>query len=143
MSKYVLLVVFFLNFVSVSAASALESDCDNAVTQTGMNECAGKEMGAAQKELDSVLEKIEELYQEDNVFLKTLTEAQTRWKELLEADILMAFPPPHTQLQYGSVLPMCLHRIRESLIEARIAYLQQWIDGTPEGDVCVGSLRTR
>jgi hypothetical protein len=44
---------------------------------------------------------------------------------------------------YGSVESMCWSNYLTQLTSERIKTLNQWIDGTEEGDVCAGTVKAK
>ena len=127
--------------VLLSATAPCLADCyDNAITQTELNRCAGSQANDAQQQLHQMLASLHRLYADDEAFLQALTQAQSQWAASLEADLALKYPLAEKQAAYGSAYPLCLNSYRTGLIEARIAFLQQWLEGVEEGDVCSGSL---
>ena len=54
----------------------------------------------------------------------------------------MKYPKEDKGFYYGSSYRMCVNYYLAELTSKRIKTLNQWIDGTEEGDVCSGSIRT-
>jgi uncharacterized protein YecT (DUF1311 family) len=92
-----------------------------AQTQGEMNAETAGEFQAADKQLNSIYQKILEEYADDDAFIASLKEAQ----------------------RYGSILPSCQAMYLTELTQDRTKTLQVWIDGVQEGDVCAGTVRIK
>ncbi|MDO3388733.1 lysozyme inhibitor LprI family protein [Gilvimarinus sp. SDUM040013] len=117
------------------------ADCyATAYTQGAMNACAGAEAGGARERLEHTVTMLKQAYRDDEVFIKALMRSQLLFEKSLEADTYLKYPNRDPNA-YGSVYPMCQNAYQTGLIEQRIAFLQQWLDGVEEGDVCSGSIK--
>jgi uncharacterized protein YecT (DUF1311 family) len=118
---------------------ALRAD---AQTQNEMNGQTAGEFQAADRQLNSVYQKILTDYADDKVFLASLKEAQRCWIAFRDAQLKMKYPdrePGH----YGSIQPVCAANYLAELTRARTAALEVWLAGVEEGDVCAGTVRTK
>lgn len=109
-------------------------------TQSKINEEICEDMLKVEKELENVVIKIRKKYSNDTLFLTKLEISQKRWVKYRESQIELKFPAEDKQLEYGSLYPVCycLEKIR--ITEQRIRYLEMWVNGVIEGDVCPGSV---
>jgi uncharacterized protein YecT (DUF1311 family) len=107
-----------------------------------MSQCAGGDFGAADAALNRVYKKVLEVYSDDLVFLSKLKEAQRSWIKFRDAELAMMYPPhDEDPMYYGSSGSMCKTMYLERLTLERMATLKRWLKGTPEGDVCSGSIK--
>jgi uncharacterized protein YecT (DUF1311 family) len=113
-----------------------------AQTQLEMNQAAGVEFQKADKELNTVYQKIIKEYSADTLFIKNLRASQRIWIQFRDAEILVKFPETDPGY-YGSIFPVCYSNYKTELTQARITTLKQWIDGVKEGDVCAGSIKVK
>ena len=140
MNKLLIIASTFI-FWSLGHSAVAEQSClDGADTQLAMNKCYGNTLSNAKQELESILVRIRVDYKTNKVFLKKLNIAQKLWNESLSADMDLKFPAENKQQRYGSVYPMCAAQYKAKLIKARINYLQAWIFGVEEGEICSGSI---
>ena len=103
-----------LIFLMLFTASAHSDPCVKAMTQTGMNSCAGAQFKQADNELNATYLKLKERYADDQGAVAGLTKAQRAWVAFRDAECeLEAYPT-----QGGSVQSMirlnCLARLTES-----------------------------
>jgi uncharacterized protein YecT (DUF1311 family) len=113
-----------------------------AQTQGDLNEQTAAEFHAADKELNSIYQKILEEYVDDEAFIANLKEAQRCWIAFRDAQLKMKYPDREPGY-YGSILPSCEAMYLAELTQERIKTLQVWIDGVQEGDVCAGTVRIK
>ncbi|MBS7564127.1 DUF1311 domain-containing protein [Mucilaginibacter sp. Bleaf8] len=114
--------------------------CAHAQTQTSMNATAATGYQQADKELNTVYQKILKQYAKQPVFIKKLKTAQRLWVQLRDAELAAKYPSPGA---YGSAEPMCKATYLESLTRERTKFLRVWLDGIEEGDVCSGSVKMK
>jgi uncharacterized protein YecT (DUF1311 family) len=119
---------------------AFASYTTSAQSQTAMKVKAGSGFQKADQELNKVYQKIIKEYAAQPQFIKKLKVAQRLWVQLRDAELAAKYPETGT---YGSVAPMCESVYLESLTRERIKFLQVWLNGIPEGDVCSGSVKNR
>jgi uncharacterized protein YecT (DUF1311 family) len=113
-----------------------------AQTQGEMNTQTAGEFEAADRQLNSIYQKILAEYAADEPFLASLKEAQRCWIAFRDAQLKMKYPdrePDH----YGSIQPVCEAMYLTELTNDRIKALQAWIDGVEEGNVCAGTVRIK
>ena len=113
-----------------------------AQTQGDLNEQTAAEFHAADKELNSIYQKILEEYVDDEAFIANLKEAQRCWIAFRDAQLKMKYPDREPGY-YGSILPSCEAMYLAELTQARIKALQVWIEGAQEGDGCAGTVRIK
>ncbi len=109
-------------------------------TQVEMDLKAAGQYKKADKELNVVYQKILKEYASQPVFVKKFKAAQRIWLQLRDAELAAKFPNPN---DYGSVEPMCEALYLESLTKERTKFLNVWLNGIPEGDVCSGSVKIK
>lgn len=115
----------------------------SAQTQTDMAQKAGAEFAKADKELNTVYNKILKEYKGDREFIEKMKAAQRAWIKFRDAHIEAVFPAKDKQSEYGSVYGMCYSMMMQEITEARIKQLRLWLKGTEEGDVCAGSVKIK
>lgn len=115
-------------------------------TQSDLNESAGDQLSQAQQQLDRLIAKIQDHYQDKPLFLGKFEKAQAAWKAFRDAELDAYYPPTEfgdTFASYGSMYPMCYAEKKRALVEARIKQLEPWLEGVDEGDVCAGSIKLK
>jgi uncharacterized protein YecT (DUF1311 family) len=128
--------ILLLAFLSISMTYCFGQ------TQSELNEAEHKEYLKADKELNSVYQKVLKEYKEDATFIKNLKASQAIWVQFRNAEIKVKYParePGH----YGSVQPMCRSSYLTKLTNERIQTLKIWLEGIEEGDVCSGSVKSK
>jgi len=126
--------------IIITVLTAFSSSQTYAQSQTAMNSKAGSGYQSADKELNVVYQNILKQYARKPVFVKKLKTAQRLWVQLRDAELAARYPDKGT---YGSAGPMCESIYLEKLTRERIKFLQVWLTGIPEGDVCNGSVKTK
>jgi uncharacterized protein YecT (DUF1311 family) len=112
------------------------------MTQDVMNSCARHEIETSDAELNRVYRELQIRYKDDPDFLMKLRAAQTAWIKFRDAQLEMKFPPhPKEPYYYGSVFPMCSMLYLHQLTSDRLDTLKDWLAGSSDGDVCVGSVK--
>ena len=111
-------------------------------TQNDMNQNEYNFYKKAEKEINSVYQKILKEYSSDPEFIKNLKAAQRLWIQFRDADVKAKYPNK-PQGYYGSVYPMCVSSYMTQLTNDRIKTLRVWLTGIEEGDVCSGSVKTQ
>jgi len=112
-------------------------------SQSKMNRDAKSEYLKADNELNEVYKKICAEYKSDTIFSKSLIKAQRIWLKYRDAELEMRFPAQDTQLEYGSVYPMCASIFLKKITNERIEKLRTWLNGIEEGEVCKGSVKIK
>jgi uncharacterized protein YecT (DUF1311 family) len=113
---------------------------DTAETQMEMNQCAGSELQAVDKELNRVYQQILKEYAGDRVFIEKFKAAQRAWLNFRDAELEAVYPHGDN---YGSAHPMCHTGEKAALTLARTKQLKLWLHGTIEGDLCAGSVKSK
>lgn len=134
MRNKVSVITFFLLCSSISICTAQ--------TQYEMNTDAGAKYQAADKKLNILYQEILKEYAVDTAFIRNLKVSQRIWIQFRDAEMKMKYPD-RPDGYYGSVFPMCWAEYLTQLTQERINTLQEWHDGTPEGDVCCGSVKRK
>ena len=111
-----------------------------AQSQTAMNMKAYSDYKKADAELNGVYQKILKSYVRETSFIKKFRTAQRLWIQLRDAELAAKYPNIGS---YGSVAPMCESIYLETLTRDRIKFLQVWVTGIEEGEVCLGSVRIK
>jgi uncharacterized protein YecT (DUF1311 family) len=138
-----LTIIFFVLLVSDTPGqnSKETPGCfDTAKTQFALNNCAGKQSGDAELELNKTYQSILKKYADRPAFLERLRIAQRTWLRFRDAQLEMQFPPAEAS---GSVTPMCYALLKAELTDQRTTQLKAWLQGAEEGDVCYGSMKFR
>ena len=108
-------------------------------SQTAMNK-AYSDFKRADAELNVVYQKILKSYSRETIFIKNFRNAQRLWIQLRDAELAAKYPNRGT---YGSVAPVCESIYLETLTKDRIKFLNIWVTGIQEGEVCLGSVRMK
>ncbi len=111
-----------------------------AQSQTAMNMKAYSDYKKADAELNGVYQKILKSYVRETSFIKKFRTAQRLWIQLRDAELAAKYPNSGS---YGSVAPMCESIYLETLTRDRIKFLEVWVTGIEEGEVCLGSVRIK
>lgn len=111
-------------------------------TQTDMNQDEFATYKNAEKEINTVYQKILKEYSSDTEFIKNLKTAQRLWIQFRDAEIKAKYPN-RTQGYYGSVYPMCVSIYMTQLTNDRVKALRVWLTGIEEGDACSGSVKIK
>jgi uncharacterized protein YecT (DUF1311 family) len=138
-----LLVLLALSMSSAAAQDRLQRCLNTAMGQGAMNVCAQREIEASDAELNRVYRELQVRYEDDPDFLKKLRTAQSAWIKFRDAQLEMKFPPhPKEPYYYGSVFPMCSALYLHQLTSDRLDTLKEWLAGSSDSDVCVGSVKS-
>jgi uncharacterized protein YecT (DUF1311 family) len=111
-------------------------------TQSDLNEAEHKRYLKADKDLNSIYQKVLLEYKQDTTFIKNLKTSQKIWIQFRNAEMKVKYPD-RERGYYGSVHPMCWSIYLTELTNERIKTLKIWLDGIDEGDVCSGSVKTK
>jgi uncharacterized protein YecT (DUF1311 family) len=93
------------------------------------------------KELTEIISQIEIIYAGNDSFLEALHASQDAWEYFQDMHIEMLFIGEDKKSIYGSLVYKCIFDERSKLIQERIYQLEQWLEGVPEGDLCIGTRR--
>lgn len=118
--------IMWLALCSFSSAQALE--CDNAMTQLEMNQCASEAYAQANAALKQAYADVQHRSQAPQRLL--LEKAQQHWLAYRDANCDFQ----NYNAQEGSVGPMVLALCLTAETQARASFLKQMLD-CPEGDV--------
>ncbi|MBV1776504.1 DUF1311 domain-containing protein [Burkholderiaceae bacterium DAT-1] len=129
-----------ISVIHVQAADAVQACYDSAKTQSELNRCGGMDQKRADDEINAVYQAVIKKHHADAAFIKKLQIAQRAWLKWRDAEMEAIYPDKDDPNAYGSVFPMCWSSQLAVITEERIKQLRKWIDGTPEGDVCSGSI---
>lgn len=111
-----------------------------AQTQAEINSSAYVNYRKADKELNTVYQSILKQYAVQPVFIQKLKAAQRIWISFRAAELAARYPEAG---KYGSSEPICRAAYLESLTRDRIKTLKVWLDGLPEGETCMGSVKRK
>lgn len=111
-------------------------------SQGEMNEDAMKQYQKADKELNTVYQKVLTEYKKDVAFIKNFKAAQRLWVQLRDAELKAKYPDRPAG-HYGSIQPVCHYSYLATLTEERTAKLKIWLTGVEEGDLCSGSVKVK
>ncbi|MCY7353942.1 MAG: DUF1311 domain-containing protein [Lysobacter sp.] len=137
--KLELLLLMVLASVAFTA-NAADTCMAKAQTQEDMNACAGSELVAADRELNTVYQQVMRMHAKDKNFIQKLRAAQRAWLVFRDAELAARYPDPNAMAAYGSVHVVCTAGLKSQLTRTRITQLRMWLDGIAEGDICTGSL---
>jgi uncharacterized protein YecT (DUF1311 family) len=105
-------------------------DCSTLATQSEMNDCAGRNFGAADQELNRVYREVVKRLADDPEGLGKLKAAERTW--VAHRDAECAFVA--MSVEGGSIYPMILLGCREEMTMDRTATLNGYL-ACPEGDL--------
>ena len=114
--------------------------CSSAQTQYEMNLAAQIAYEKSDEQLNKVYQQIRSEYEQDSLFIENLKISQRLWIKFRDAELNMKYPE-YQSSYYGSILPLCKSEFLKQLTDERIKTLQVWLDGIPEGDLCIGSVK--
>jgi uncharacterized protein YecT (DUF1311 family) len=114
----------------------------DAQTQGELDKQACGQFHKADVMLNETYSKILKKYADDEQFIAKLKTAQKTWLAFRDAELEALYPKDNKQAEYGTVYPMCHCSELQFLTEERTKQLKRWLDGTLEGDVCAGSVKT-
>jgi len=89
--------------------------------------------------LNTMVNKIHELYSDQPEFLEKFDASQEAWENYRLSHIRALYPGGRDN--YGSSFDFCGPNESLRLVKERISLIKQWIIGTIEGDVCCGTVR--
>jgi len=120
--------------VEVEKAEVLEG------SQTEINLSSYEIYLNAEKEMDSIYNKIIELYKADKgTFILNLKKSQNLWLEYFKVQMMMKYPK-NISIRGGSMFALCYNAYVVELFNQRIRVLKEWLEGTPSGECCGGSI---
>lgn len=108
----------------------------NAQTSEG---CEG--FAKVDAELNRVYADVLREYAKDRLFVAKFKRAQRAWLAFADSHLESLFPKGPAA--YGTVNRTCRCSVKTDLTRERIRQLQMWLEGTPEGDVCGGSIKRK
>ena len=110
-----------------------------------MNADAAKEYQKSDKKLNEVYNEILKKYSDDDIFIKLMKKTQKIWIQFRDAQVEMMFPDytDNPYSYYGSVYPMCISSYMTRLTDQRTKELQEWLEGSIDGNVCSGSVKSK
>lgn len=126
----------------LAGALLLAGGAAHAQSQGDMDRTADGDLAAADKELNGVYTQVLEKYADDATFITKFRAAQRAWVALRDAELAATYPHQEPGY-YGSVYPMCAATRLTELTRARTTDLRRWLEGTEEGDVCAGAMKTK
>ncbi len=97
------------------------------------------EYAKADAELNKVYAEVLREYAGEKTFVAKLKQAQRAWLAFTDAHLASLYP--NGAAAYGTVNRACRCQVKTDFTRERIKQLRQWLDGTPEGDVCGGSIK--
>ena len=103
--------------------------------QTELNRNADEAYKKADKELNSIYQKILTDRKSDTVFIQNLISSQRIWLKFRDSELKVKYPEREPGY-YGSSLPMCISIFLEKLTEERISTLKTYLEISKEGNVC-------
>jgi len=132
----------FLFLICLAALPQLDARAALFQSQSDLNQSADDALARANREMNSMMQKIIKQNASDKVFVARLRASQRAWIAFRDAEIAARFPlakGQDAQFEYGTVYPMCVENELLGLTQDRIQQLKQWLTPEPEGDVCEGS----
>lgn len=111
------------------------------LTQTDMNVESYNKYKNLEDNMNNLIDQVRVIFKDDIDFLRAFDYSQVKWLEYVDAFMKARFPKDDTRRNYGSVYPLCVNSERADLTNHRIKQIIGWVDGTSEGNCCVGSYR--
>jgi len=127
MSPRLLLALTPLLFTSLAHAAV---DCANASDQATMNQCAGQDFKAADKELNTVYQQITGRLKDNPDAKKLLVSAQRAWVGFRDAECKFSA----SGVTGGSVSPLIYSNCLTSVTNVRVEALKEYLK-CEEGDM--------
>jgi len=127
MPPHLLLALTPFLFTSVAHAAV---DCANASDQSTMNQCAGQEYKAADKQLNAVYQQITTRLKDNAESKKLLVSAQRAWIGFRDAECTFSA----SGVAGGSVYPLIYSNCMTSVTKVRTEALKQYLK-CEEGDL--------
>lgn len=127
MSPRLLLALTPLLFPSLAHAAV---DCANASDQATMNQCAGQDFKAADKELNAVYQQITGRLKDNPEGKKLLVSAQRAWVGFRDAECMFSA----SGVAGGSVYPLIYSNCLTSVTNVRVEALKEYLK-CEEGDM--------
>lgn len=124
--------------ISLLAVFSLTSAWSQSQSDLGKN--ASEAYKNAEKEINTVYQRVLKEYSADTVFIKKLKAAQRIWIQFRKAELDARFAAGGAEV-YGSVFTSCYYNYSTQLTKERIKTLNAWLTGVPEGEVCAGSVK--
>ncbi|CAL1521135.1 lysozyme inhibitor LprI family protein [Chitinophaga sp. MM2321] len=112
-----------------------------AQSQAEMNKQAAQEYKDVDKKMNTVYQLILKDYAANKTFINNFKDAQRLWVQLRDAQLKAMYP--ESAKSYGSVFPMCKANYLAELTNQRLDAIKVWINDTPQGDVCTGSINVK
>lgn len=112
------------------APLAQADECANATTQADMNQCAGRQNQAADKELNTLYQQISQRLKERPQSQKQLINAQRAWVAFRDAECTFSA----SAVQGGSVYPLIYSNCTTDLTKARVQTFKTYLK-CQEGDM--------
>ncbi|KAF0865614.1 lysozyme inhibitor LprI family protein [Pseudomonas sp. LD120] len=109
---------------------AQADECDNATTQTDMNQCAGVQNKAADKELNNLYQQINQRLKDQPHTKKLLVSAQRAWVAFRDAECAFSA----SGVEGGSVYPLVYSHCTTALTLARVEHFRTYLK-CEEGDL--------
>lgn len=120
-----------VGLVSVVAATAARAeDCDNAVDQASMNQCAGEAFKKSDAELNTLYKQIIGRLKDDQDKTRLLVSAQKAWVAFRDAECKFS----SSGSAQGSIHPMTVLQCRDELTQNRVEDLKDYLN-CQEGDL--------
>ena len=138
MNKEINMNKFIVTIFLVLFASTIYSQ-----TQSELNKKAGTSSIKSEQEMETVLEKITLLYNDEKDFLKKLHTSQEAWLKFRKAQLDALYPAKDKQEAYGSSYAMAYAYAKEELNKQRIKQLMLWVNGIEEGVIGAGSVKLK
>ena len=136
MNRLPLLLLALLPFAA--PASPLGKACDDARSQLDINECAAREAGKADTELNVVYRQVMQKLQGQPVAIEKLRAAQRLWVQLRDADIDARYPvgrDENPRVLYGSMYPALYSADKAELTRQRTHWLRATFLDRAEGEL--------
>ena len=116
---------------------------NNSFAQTEMNRTSSESYKSSILQLEGTINRILALYSNEQDFIEAFKISNRDWSKYRDAQLKMKFPSANPRSAYGSVFQMCYDGYLEELTRIRIKELRAWSDGGQEGDVCIGSVKSK
>ncbi len=134
----------YLTWLADSTLRDLEHYDDNTAD---MIRDAWAEYDKTDNELNTIYKSILQNYRGDPVFIDYFKEAERAWLTYRDAEMLAIYPPQTSDSDddhlYGSIQPVCEAGELRELEQTRIKELKNWSEGYFEGDLCMGSRKSK
>ena len=123
--------------LTMSTLYANDIKCNEDGNQLELNKCAYEDFKKADKELNSVYNKIRKKNKGDKLFLKNFKTSQKAWLKFLDAELnaLYSCEEENIRICFGSMYPLLYNSSKAELTEERTKQLKRHLVNPVTGEI--------